>query len=161
MASIDIVPAEAGHVGAIAARMRPADRDEAWAAARLTPEAALLLSLSVSPLAWTGRVDGRPECMFGAGNGGVPWLLGTDAVERHALAFLRSNPAYVARMQARFGRLSNWVDARNATSIRWLRWLGFTIGEPRPYGPLGLPFHPFWMSPGDPVKGKVDGISKT
>jgi len=146
MARIDVVAAAAGHVAPIAARMRHADREEAWAAARLEPEAALRLSLAASPLAWTGRVDGRPECMFGVGAGGIPWLLGSDAVERYATGFLRRNRPYVTRMLETFGHLSNWVDARNTASIRWLRWLGFTIEAPRPFGPSNLPFHPFWMT---------------
>ena len=38
------------------------------------------------------------------------------------------------------------VDARNAVAIRWLGWLGFTLGAPQPMGVRGLPFIPFIKS---------------
>lgn len=150
MPRVEVVPARPEHVPPIARDMRAADRAEIWATALLQPAEGLALSLATSPLAWTGLVDGRPACMFGAGaapgtsNHGVPWLLGTDRIERHQVAFLRRNRAYVEAMQERFSILSNRVDARNADSIRWLLWLGFTLGAAVPHGPFALPFHPFW-----------------
>ena len=46
-------------------------------------------------------------------------------------------------MLREFPVLRNVVDARNTVSIRWLVWLGFTIGTPQPMGVRGLPFIPF------------------
>ncbi len=149
MATVEVVPALAEHIPAIAAAMRAADRQEVAAASGRSPGAALHCSLRVSIEAWTGLIDGRPVCMFGLGcpsllgGVGVPWLLGTDQLKRHQMAFLRRNRAVVARWAARYPRLINFVDARNLTSIRWLRWLGFVIDPARPYGLAGLPFHPF------------------
>jgi hypothetical protein len=42
-----------------------------------------------------------------------------------------------------FPHLVNFVHAKNTTSVRWLRRLGFTLHEAVPYGALGEPFHPF------------------
>lgn len=148
---VEIVPAEAGHIRPVAAAMRQADRDEVWASARSTPLRALKRSLAISPLAWAGLLDGAPVCLFGVGavsllSGiGSPWLLGTDAIEANAMRFLRRNRAMVGQMLAAFPVLANHVDARNHLSIRWLRWLGFTLAPAVPYGPFGLPFHPFEM----------------
>jgi hypothetical protein len=44
-----------------------------------------------------------------------------------------------------YGPLENWVDARNRLAIRWLRWCGFEIEAPAPYGPHELPFCRFSM----------------
>jgi hypothetical protein len=148
---IAVVAALPEHTAPVAAALRAADVAEVWATARLSPEDAVRRSLAASPLAWAGLVDERPVCLFGAGcwsllgEVGVPWLLGTAEIERHAAAFLRRNRAYVARMRQTFPVLRNHVDARNRVSIRWLRWLGFTIAPAQPYGPFGLPFHPFEM----------------
>jgi len=152
MPRVEVVAAEPGHIPPIAAAMRQADRDEVWAAAAAAPEEALRRSLAQSPLAWTGLVDGMPVCMFGAAASSVlaghacPWLLATDAVEGHAIAFLRRNRRHVRLMLQAFGRLSNRVDARNALALRWLGWLGFSVGPPEPFGPLAMPFHPFELS---------------
>lgn len=151
MANIRIVPATDADAVAMAPRLRIADLEELWAWAHIGPLDGLLYSLRASPIAWTGFVDDEPACMFGVGAAsmlsaeGSPWMLGTDAVERHAYAFLRRNRAYVDRMRRVFPVLANYVDARHLVSLRWLRWLGFEIGPAVPYGVAGLPFHPFGM----------------
>lgn len=151
MTTVLVVPATLDHAASLASRMRRADAEEVWASGRLRPEDALRVSLALSLKAWTGVVDGVPMCMFGAAplslmsGYGAPWLLGAEGLEQHTVAFLRRNRAYVADMKALFPRLENWVDARNAASIRWLRWLGFTIHPAAPWGTHGLPFHRFTM----------------
>ncbi len=148
MLQVEVEVATPAHVLALARHLRDADRAEIWAAAGVEPAEALDRSLAASPLAWTALMDGTPACMFGVGKGGPdwgrPWMLGTDLVERHASAFLRRCHGRVAAMQDSYPLLINHVDARNATSLRWLGWLGFTIGTAAPWGVFGLPFHPFW-----------------
>ena len=74
----------------------------------------------------------------------MPWLLGTDLVDRHAVPFLRNCRGALDEMQRGFLLLRNLIDSRNRLSIRWLIWLGFTLEPPVPHGPDRLPFHPFW-----------------
>ena len=151
----EIVEACEAHCVAIGPHLRQADRDEVAASCGLEPAEALLSSLRRSAMCWAGLVDGEPVCVFGVGGPslmsevGVPWLLGTDAVVKHQRAFLRRNKAIVAKMLDAFPVLINMVDARNVHSIRWLRWLGFHIGEPFAWGVEGRPFHPFSMRAAD------------
>lgn len=131
--------------------MNEDDRREIEALAGLEPTEALLISLDGAEEAWTARLDGQPMCMWGVnatsliGYKGVPWLLGSDLIQRHPMVFLRHSRQIVARWRGMFPELRNYVDARHHRSIRWLRWLGFTIEEARPLGVAGLPFHPFEM----------------
>ncbi|OJF92062.1 hypothetical protein AX761_21725 [Rhizobium sp. 58] len=133
---IEIIPAQASHIRSIAERMRQADRDEVFAASGRSPVGALLFSFKKSSIAWTAVVDGRPEVMFGVGDlnilagVGAPWLLGTDAVERNYVAFLRGSVEWRDQLLRRYSTLRNFVDERNRVSIRWLRWLGFVISDP-------------------------------
>lgn len=135
-ADIQIVPARMRHVLHIAKRMRQADRDEVWAAARKSPAEALIYSLRKSTIAWTAIVDGRPEVMWGAGDinvltgVGAPWLLGTDAIEKHTVAFLRRSVDFREQLLSRYSILRNFVDDRNVVAIRWLKWLGFELLDP-------------------------------
>ena len=142
------------HIPAIAADMRQADRREVWASHRHTPAQALTFSLQHSELAWTCLVDGTPAIMWGVARlgslisyKGAPWLLGTDLFFRRIPAlhreFLRQCPDYVARMQARFPRLENIVHAKHRSALRWLRWLGFTVGA-QTVERNGEQFFPFW-----------------
>lgn len=150
-ADVRIVPAQAEHIAPLAQHARAADVAELWAAARLTPEGAMRIGLPLSPLAWTGFVGDDTVCMFGVtpvsllGGVGAPWLIGTEHVERYQMAFLRHSRPMVAAMLQRFPLLINHVDARNTVAVRWLRWLGFAMAEPAPYGPFGVPFRKFEM----------------
>jgi hypothetical protein len=151
MTAFHILPASEAHAVAMAPHLRPADAAEVYATSGRGPEEALTAALRRSTQAWTCLIDGEPACIWGVGplslvaGKGCPWLLGTEAVERHPLAFLRQSRGFLAIMLRTYSQLENHVDARNRLSIRWLRWLGFTIGPPLPYGFLGLPFHRFHM----------------
>lgn len=130
---IAIVPATGAHVGPIAARMRAIDRMECQVFGR-DPKQALRWSLMASALAWTARIDGRPEAMFGASTVstiegvGSPWLLMTDVAVRHARALVRMGRQYSDLMQRQYLRLENRVHADNVVAIRWLERLGYDIG---------------------------------
>lgn len=141
---IVVVQARPAHVRSIAKRMRQADRDEVFAASGRSPGAALAYSLRKSSHAWTALIDGRPEVMFGVGDlnvlarVGAPWLLGTDAVERHYVTFLRRSVDFRQQLSRRYTLLTNFVDERNHMSIRWLKWLGFSFT-----GSIEVGGHPF------------------
>lgn len=151
MAKPSVIPATLEHAEAMAPNLRECDRQEIWAASRQLPRDSLRHAVMASSCAWTGMVDDDIACMFGVvpqslmSGSGFVWMLGTPLVEKHAVMFLRRNRAKVAEMASQFPYLHNYVDARNETAIRWLRWLGFTIHDAEPYGALGLPFHHFEM----------------
>lgn len=147
--TVRVVPAEMAHVPLVAARARQADRDELWAGGRITAFDALAVGVESSTSAWTGFAGDDPICLFGVapasllGGIGIPWLIGTDEVERHQMAFLRRCQPHVATMRSVYDTLVNWVDDRNVVAQRWLRWLGFHVEPPAPFGPDGMPFRRF------------------
>lgn len=149
MVDVLIRPATLDDVADLAPRLRQADRDEVWASFRSKPEAALSKSFRLSSHAWAGLADEKLVCMWGVcpasllNRIGVPWLLGSDEVETHQVAFLRRSRPALAEMLETYTVLTNWVDARNRVSMRWLRWLGFTLYPAQPFGPDRLPFHRF------------------
>lgn len=146
---IDIIEAGPAHVDEIAARMRRADADEVMASGGYSPGEALRLSLAKSAIAKTALFDGRPEVMFGVGDiniltqTGAPWLLATDAVHDNWPGFLRSSLQWREKLIRRYQVLANIVDERNLASIRWLRWLGFSLSDPLPLGKDGALFRIF------------------
>lgn len=133
----------------IDATVRQVDREEVAEGFGQSISSALTLGLRSSvectviawgetPLAALGDVSYNP----GAGIG-IPWLISTDAIEQHPLAFLRACRPLVARMLQRHQTLINYVDVRNHAAIRWLEWLGFSMGSPTVYGPNQLLFRQF------------------
>jgi hypothetical protein len=131
--------------------MRPNDIEEVWAAGACDPLTGLKLSIASSLYAWSWFVDGVPVCVFGVGSlsllggEGVPWLLSSTLVERHWVPFLRHYKPFLRQMCDDFTCLANYVDARYALAIRWLRWMGFTVYPAEPYGPFGMAHHRFEM----------------
>jgi len=146
--AVEVLPARPEHALALAPVLRPADRAEVRASDGLSPLAALELSLRLSDEAYVGLLGGEVAALFGVrraslvGRQGIPWLLTGAAVERHPKAFVKSSRSVLDVWRGDYARLSNWVDARHDQALRWLARLGFTIHPARPYGVLGLPFHP-------------------
>lgn len=109
----------------------------------------IMSAVEQSVSAWSFRADGELVCIFGivpqtpTSDVGVLWMLGTDAVDRHALEVTRSARDWLNEAQRVFPRLENYIDARNTRSIAWLKVLGFRFEDPIPLGPFGLPFHRF------------------
>jgi hypothetical protein len=149
---IEMTRAEPVHA-AIVPYLRRADVEEIWAATGLSPAFAVAYSIAHSRDAWAILLNGKPAGVFGAGAAGkdigVPWLVATEEIERHPVRFYRVSRAVIEKMRQRYAYLTNWVDARNTLSIRWLEWAGFTVEPPRPYGAAGLGFCRFWWRKGD------------
>lgn len=135
----------------LAPKVRKADQDEIYAAFGVDVVTGLQMSFDLSTHAWSGEIDGELICLFGVGprsiltGNGSPWLIGSDEIEKHSRLFLRNCRPIVQDMLNSYPTLTNWIDARNKTSIRWLRWLGFEIHQARPWGYLQMPFHKFEM----------------
>lgn len=134
---ITVLPAVEGDAHELVPLLRPEDRVEVITLG-LDPVDGLLQSLIGAREAWTYRADGRIVCMAGItplsliGRTAVPWLLGSELVIQHRRAFMAETRRMVAHWLTLFDALLNVVDARYEAAIRWLRWLGFEVGEPFP-----------------------------
>lgn len=134
----------------LAEKLRAVDRREILASHHLKPLEAAEAVVTLSDECRTGRANGELVCMFGVkrhtmvSDYGSIWMLGTDLVEKYAVRFLRENQREIEKLSAGFQLLENWCDARNKSTLRWLKWLGFTIEPAQPYGAHGMPFHHFY-----------------
>jgi hypothetical protein len=130
---IEVVPASPAHIGTIANRMRHIDQIECqWGGH--SPKTALRLGLRSSMVAFTVKVDGRPEAMFGVvttswiyREGGI-WMLLTDVGEKQSKSLVRLGKIYTAAFMRHYDVLRNHVHADNHKAIRWLTRLGFVVG---------------------------------
>lgn len=149
-----IVPAHTDHLFWLANHMSEDDRTEC-AAMGLGPFRALELGLQHSVATWTALKvpEHRPLCMFGcAPLGGVlsgvgtPWFLSTPELRKYAIRFLKDCDTYLSRMFDIFPTLIEYVDARHKRGLKWVRWLGFAVTGPEPWGPFGMPHYRAEMS---------------
>jgi hypothetical protein len=136
----------------VALNLRVEDFDEVFALHGESPHYALLESWKMSTRRWVilNKMGGavavlgvRPVDMFG--DEGIPWLLGTDGLDRMKKFFVKISKPIIEEMKQGFKVLANHVDARYIKTVSWLEWCGFEIEEPEPYGVMGLPFHRFSM----------------
>jgi ribosomal protein S18 acetylase RimI-like enzyme len=152
VAEIRIVPATQDDVDYIANHLRLRDLEELRASHGNDVDAVQLLRLSVS-LSEEAMVavtaHGEPVAVFGVvplsilTGDGRPWMLATDMACRFRRELVIGGRHWTSVWGERYEALSNWVDARNTPAIRWLERIGYRIHDAVPYGPNGLPFHPF------------------
>lgn len=73
---------------------------------------------------------------------GVCWMVSSERLHKHARQFLKANHEMFAELHKKFPVLTNFVDARNAVHIKWLRWMGFSfINIHQEYGVEKMPFY--------------------
>ena len=140
---IQIREATAEDAQYIAAHLREEDRQEILALAECPPGAMVSASFHGSEACFTGTLDGEPVLIFGAGRSSVfsdkaeVWALGTRGCDRAPKAMVKYGRRIVREFLEYFPELENYCDARYTKSLRWLKLMGFTIGEPEPYGAKG------------------------
>ncbi len=151
MAEVTIRATAPEDIALLADHMRASDIAEIHACAHYDLHEAVRASVANSLLCWSAFIDGEFACILGCApisivSGiGSPWMLATPVLDRHARVLVRTTPRYIAEMLKAFPHLVNHVHAHNTTSKRWLRWIGFSLSEAAPFGPLGEPFHRFEM----------------
>jgi len=134
-----VAPTEA-RAAWVAGHLRHQDEQEVFCSHGVTPWEAVHQSWRGSPdCRCIEGDDGTVVGITGIGPGGTIWMLATDellATASHRRQFLRGAKQWVDSLIADgAGPLHNWALAKNTTTLRWLRWLGFTIGTAEPMGP--------------------------
>jgi hypothetical protein len=69
------------------------------------------------------------------------WLLATPEVKRCPLSVLREARYWINHWAEKYGSVGNFVDTRNELHVRWIKYLGFYLGET--YKIRGVPFRVF------------------
>jgi len=131
--------------------MRDEDRRELEASSGKRFEDIVDKTRDVTDFAVAGYCDGKLIAIFGVRRitavtkTGAIWMFGTKFLPKHSRVFLKHCKKCVEVMLENYPIVYNYVDERNTMIINWLKWLGFTFEEAKPYGPQGLPFYKFYM----------------
>lgn len=136
----------------IADNMRPADVEEIRVTGSQLPIEALLRGYYEGTHGWViCDRNGEPIAMFGAAPSHIPgaaavWMLGTPGILREAVSIARQTRPYLDELSEAYPYLWNYIDARNAVSMRWLQWGGFQLLKEHRFGPEGHLFYSFARS---------------
>ena len=74
---------------------------------------------------------------------GIIWMLATPEAGKHKLYTGKWTRRGVRAFLEDWEYLFNYVDAGNDETIKWLKWLGAKVHEPKPYGLYGNMYHLF------------------
>ena len=85
--------------------------------------------------------NGRTAGMAGVEEGGMIWMLCTNAIHDYPLTFAREAKRWVESRPEKL--LWNYVDKRNKIHLKLLKFLGFKFLREVPFGPNQLPFIEF------------------
>lgn len=148
---LEISLATLAGVREVARNLRPSDLAEAKATVGERYEDAVVSSYQNSTLCWMVLEDGKPFGVFGVTPSGhdrgvgCPWMMATPVIAKYSKELLKLTPWYVHIMNSMYPTLYNYVDVRNHSSIRWLKWGGFQFGETIPdFGESKVPFTTFY-----------------
>ena len=142
---LELLPARMEHAYQLAPVMKQADREEVKAASGLEPLEALLKSLELSEKAYA-LLAGEEVLALGGlvpltEQIGIPWALTSDKIALYPKQFCSITKKLVKEFHKRYSILTNFCDARNTTTIRWLKWCGFQVVTTIPeYGVAKKPF---------------------
>ena len=136
----------------LAANMRLEDKAEVLAYSGSQPKEALFYCFFNSKPCMT--MVGRKGNLMGM-YGVVPcsekvgriWMLGHKTMTddyKDVRDFLRYSPIELQKFHCNYPLLYNYVDERNTTHIKWIKWMGFSIIKKHAtFGKEGRPFYEF------------------
>jgi len=139
-------------VTTVAANMRQEDKEEVLAYSGSSPQEALFYCFFASKPCMTmvgrkGNIMGMYGVVPCSPKVGRIWMLGHKSMTtdyKDVRAFLRYSPIELQKFHCNYPLLYNYVDARNETHIKWIKWMGFSIIKKHAtFGAEGRTFYEF------------------
>ena len=125
----------------VASNLRPDDRREVEEGHGLDSMFYLKEEAKLGSCIYFEVPNGKTAGMAGVDEGGLIWMLCTDAIHEFPLTFAREAKRWVESRPEPL--LWNVVDKRNKVHLKLLKFLGFKFLREYPFGPNNLPFIEF------------------
>lgn len=145
MSSLNIRPATVDDCAELSLNLRQADLTEIALGGSTGPYDALMRGLvssedAVVILGPLGDVVAMGGVVRITPTLGSPWLLGSEGLVLLKWPFLKECRSQLLALHQKYPLLHNQVWEGNRVHIRWLKWLGFTVGDHSTTRPHFLPF---------------------
>ncbi len=125
----------------VASNLRPEDRREVEEGHGADPMFYLKEEAKKGSCIYFEVPNGKTAGMAGVDEGGIIWMLCTDAIHEYPLTFAREAKRWVESRPEPL--LWNVVDKRNKVHLKLLKFLGFKFLREYPFGPNKLSFIEF------------------
>ncbi len=92
--------------------------------------------LHFSTEAWIVYFENKPAVLWGVfsdsllSDDAFVWTVTTKVVDDYPFLFLRGSQELLKYLLGRYSTLRGTVEANYKRSIKWIEWLGFTVGPP-------------------------------
>ena len=132
--------------------MRQEDKEEIFAYSGTLPKEQMFYCFFSSKPCMTmigrkGNIMGMYGVVPCSPKVGRIWMLGHKSMTsdyKDVRAFLRNSPIELQQFHCNYPLLYNYVDARNETHIKWIKWMGFSIIKKHAtFGVEGRTFYEF------------------
>lgn len=139
------------HLDYLIENIRDQDREEIEASSGVPYQATLKRIEKYCENIWVAKVDDDIIALFGIEcsseitKTGIPWFISTKDILKHKIIFIKHCKEVFEIISENYLNLVNYVDERNDLAKSWLKWLGFTLEPPKPFGARQMPFHKFTM----------------
>jgi hypothetical protein len=143
---IILAPPSPNDLYSLACRLRDIDKRELAAVTEDDPYSNILYCSMQSDPCWVLIYYDDPVAIGGAAphlereGFGIPWFMATDEVDTNKairMWLAEHSKSLIAKLHERYRRLENYISAENKTTMTWLEWLGFQIGEAERLGRNG------------------------
>ena len=147
MGRYKVIPAKPMYIDAVLKNLSPEIKKELKALSNDPFNKLLRDNIKYADDSWIVIYDDRVLCMLGIGGAtllsdvGIPWLITTTHIKKHKKEFLKGTKVVLAYWLTKYNTLENYVPLDFKSSIRWLKWAGFTIFPPEPIGVGGQLIH--------------------
>lgn len=141
-----------GDIDFLSGRLRKQDAEEVIALG-LSEKSALVESFENSVVALTMEHEGVQVAMLGLrpvdtylGKEACVWFLGSDGLSKIKKTFVKLTGPMLGDFLSRYPLLSNFVDFRYKSTIRWMLHFGAVFTGPYSIGPAGHSFVKFTIT---------------
>ena len=69
------------------------------------------------------------------------WIASTEETNNHKIAMIRNSKRIIGILQGTHQRIGSHIDARLKSTLKWVRFLDFHVGEAQPNRETGALFH--------------------
>lgn len=152
MNKFSFIPVRDHHADILNQNIQEAQRQELMASHLLSPIEAVLWGRELSAECYTVLDEDRDMIgIAGIIPGTVlsgsasPWLLTTNKAMKYPREIVILTRKAVREWNKDYSYLINFIDARYDRAVKWAKAVGFTVNDPSPYGPMGMPFHKIEM----------------
>lgn len=149
--NVTVVEASKEHIPALVAGMSPLVKTELQRRyPDMTLETIVERAFTMAAEAYVFIVNGDVVCAVGVNSPnvlsdtGLPWLIPHyKNVTKYKYQFLGGGKRWISYLSSKYAVLTNTVLSTNKRALKWLKWLGFSVG------PIividGIKFHPYML----------------